>query len=83
MLRDSTKPPVQCGVKRSDDVALPPFPDIAENDPGPLRRVLRTLLMRGDVEAPATYNSTESECKDLGQFDRTNEAGHLCWLIWL
>ena len=83
MFRDSTKPPVQCGVESGDDVALPPFPDIAEDNPGPLCRVLYPLLMRGGTATPVTYNSSESECKDLGQFDCTNEAGHLCRSIWL
>jgi len=78
MLRDGAKPPVQCRVKSGDDVAFPPFPDIAENNPGPLRRVLYTLLMRRYAATPATYDSSESECEDLGQFDCANEAGHLC-----
>ena len=83
MLRDSAKPPVQRRVKSCDDVALPPFPDIAEDDPGPFCRVLCTPLIRGGAATPATYNCSESECKDLGQFYHTNKAGHLRRLIWL
>lgn len=81
MLRDCAKPPVQCGVESGDDVALPPFPNISEDNPGPLRRILYILLMRGDAATSTTYNSSESKCKDLRQFDCANEAGHLCWSI--
>lgn len=77
ILWDCAKPPVQGGVKSGDDIALPLLPNVTEENPGSLRRVLYILLMRGGAATPATYNGPESECEDLGQFDYANEAGHL------
>lgn len=84
MLRDSVQPPVQRGFKSSDDILFPPFSDIAEENLRPFCRVLCTiLLIMGSMTTPTTYNSSESKCKDLGQFYHANEAGHMCWTVWL
>ena len=67
MLRDSIQPPVQCRFKNRNDFLFPSFSDIAVKNPRPFRRVLCTkLLMGGDATMSATYNSSESKCKDLG-----------------
>jgi hypothetical protein len=66
MFRDSVQPPVQRRFKSGDDILLPPFSDIAEENPRPFRRVLCTrLLIRGNMTKSTAYNSSKSKCNDL------------------
>lgn len=67
MLRDSVRPPVQSGLDGGDNVLLPPFSDITEENPRSFRRILCiVLLMRANTTKFATYNSSESKCEDMG-----------------
>lgn len=83
MVRDTLQPPVQRRFKSDNNVLLPSFSDVAEENSTPLRRVLRAVLMKRNVATTGTYNGPESKCKNLGQFDQANEARHLCWTVRL
>lgn len=41
------------------------------------------VISEGNVTTRSTYDGPESERKDLGQFYRTDETGHLCWPLQL
>lgn len=51
MLRNSVQPPIQRGLDGGNNILLPSFSNIAEENPRSFRRVLcAALLMRGNTE---------------------------------